>query len=69
MTLSPKQCAKRRWKDERDHKAKVSRELRQEDRSTTVRLKTKFGILNMRGHPLFMGGTRLPAPGFYDLTR
>ena len=67
--LSPKQRAKRRWTAQRTARAQQARHWRTEQRRTTVRYKTKFGILTLKAHPIFMGGARLPAPGFYDLTK
>lgn len=67
MTLSQKQRAKRRWKTQRTARAASIRANQPEYRKTTVRYKTRFGIIVMKTHALFAGGN--PAPGFYDITK
>lgn len=72
--MNHKQAAKRRWKATRDAKAKWMRESRRSYRSTTIRIKTHWGTLHTRTHPLLQtidrtAGTWPTQPGYYDLTR
>jgi len=72
--VNHKQAAKRRWKANRDKRAAWHRTRRREYRENTVRVKTLFGTLHIRTHPLFRSTTNTPGelptvPGFYDLTK
>jgi len=72
--MNHKQAAKRRWKANRDKRAARLRAQRREFRATIVRVKTLWGTLHIKPHPLFRSTTNTPGelptvPGFYDLTK
>ncbi len=51
--LSPKQRAKRRWKAQRDERAKTTREAKAYRFKRVAKIKTPFGTVEIIRHPLF----------------
>ena len=70
MKLSHRQAGKRRWREQRAERAKRARSDRAEYRRTAVRIKTPFGIVHLKSHPIFWEGrSDAQQPGFYGLTK
>lgn len=62
MKLSPKQSAKRRWKESRDLRALLQRSIRAEWRKLE-RIKTPFGTIVFKSHPLAQQMKKCPECG------